>query len=99
MTKREKLILFFLWPWKVYRLKRRAIAQRGTIISQRREITRLLAENIALKRQMQRGDIVAARAERNKLRGLAAVHRTIDSLHEENDKLAAEVQRLMLEAN
>lgn len=84
-------------PWRVFRLKRRAVAQRGTIIAQRQEIARLIAHVARLSKTIVSIDRDQARKERNRLRGSQVVGNKIEALNDENDELAAEVVRLRAE--
>jgi hypothetical protein len=88
---------FFATPWRVVKLKRRAIAQRGTIIDQRARIKGLEARIIADMRDRVVADAVAVRRERNKLSAENAVAARLHNLQAECDGLAETVLELRRE--
>lgn len=93
MTKMQRFRLWLSTPWRVYRLKRRAIAQRGTIIAQRQEIVRLNAHVARLSKTLVTIDRDQVRKERNKLRASQVIGNKLDALNDENDELVTELQK------
>lgn len=82
-------------PWRIFRLKRRVIAQRGTIIAQRDEIRRLRAAVEVMRRGERCDDALSVRRERNKMAATGVASANLAALQGEDElsKLRREVEQ------
>ena len=84
----RSLLRWLTGPWKVYRLKRRTVAQRGTIVAQRRQINALQAQISMFMRNQANADFQATRRARNLASAESTVAAKLRAMADENDGLA-----------